>query len=70
MPFCGNALANSCRLPRPIINVKDHRETNWYVDMMPSHRKALEKDSPMGAIMEELEKTKRASVPRSNTRFG
>ena len=26
--------------------------------MMPSHRKALDKDTPMGAIMDALEKTK------------
>ena len=38
--------------------IKDHPEINWYVAMMPSHRKALDKETPMGAIMEALEKTK------------
>ena len=38
--------------------IKDHPEVNWYVAMMPSHRKALDKETPMGAIMDALEKTK------------
>jgi IS5 family transposase len=38
--------------------IKDHPEVHWYVAMMPSHRKALDKETPMGSIMEALEKTK------------
>jgi IS5 family transposase len=38
--------------------IKDHAEINLYVATMPSHRKALDKDTPMGAIMEVLEKTR------------
>ncbi len=47
--------------------IKHHPEINWYVAMMPSQRKALDKDTPMGTIMEALEKTKariRAKVER------
>ena len=35
-----------------------HPEVNWHVAMMPGKRKALDKDTPMGAILEKLEKTK------------
>jgi hypothetical protein len=35
-----------------------HPQVNWHVAMMPSHRKARNKETPMGAIMEALEKTK------------
>lgn len=38
--------------------IKDHPQVHWHVAMMPSHRKALEKDTPMGSLMEALEKTK------------
>ncbi|CQR41667.1 transposase [Thiomonas sp. CB3] len=38
--------------------IEDHAQVSWHVAMMPSHRKALEKDTPMGAIMDALEKTK------------
>jgi IS5 family transposase len=38
--------------------IQTHPDVAWHVAMMPSHRKALEKDTPMGAIMDALEKTK------------
>lgn len=38
--------------------IEAHPQDNWHVAMMPSHRKALNKETPMGAIMEALEKTK------------
>ena len=38
--------------------IEDHAQVRWHVAMMPSHRKALDKDTPMGAIMDALEKTK------------
>jgi IS5 family transposase len=38
--------------------IEDHAQVSWHVAMMPSHRKALDKDTPMGAIMDALEKTK------------
>jgi len=38
--------------------MEDHAQVSWHVAMMPSHRKALDKDTPMGAIMDALEKTK------------
>jgi len=38
--------------------MEDHAQVRWHVAMMPSHRKALDKDTPMGAIMDALEKTK------------
>jgi IS5 family transposase len=38
--------------------IEAHPQVNWHVAMMPSHRKALNKETPMGAIMEALEKTK------------
>jgi IS5 family transposase len=33
-------------------------QPNWYEAMMPSKRKALEVNTPMDAILEQLEKTK------------
>lgn len=33
-------------------------DVNWFVAMRPGKRKALDKDTPMGAIMDKLEKTK------------
>ena len=38
--------------------IEAHPQDNWHVAMMPSHRKALNKETPMGVIMEALEKTK------------
>lgn len=38
--------------------MEDHAQVSWHVAMMPSHRKALDKDTPLGAIMDALEKTK------------
>ena len=38
--------------------IEGHAQVSWHVAMMPSHRKALDKDTPMGAIMDALEKTK------------
>ena len=38
--------------------IEAHPQVNWQVAMMPSHRKALYKETPMGVIMEALEKTK------------
>jgi IS5 family transposase len=38
--------------------IEGHGQVSWHVAMMPSHRKALDKDTPMGAIMDALEKTK------------
>jgi IS5 family transposase len=35
-----------------------HPEVNWHVAMIPSKRRALDKDTPMGAILEKLEQTK------------
>jgi IS5 family transposase len=35
-----------------------HPEVNWHVAMMPSKRQALDKDTPMGVILEKLERTK------------
>ena len=35
-----------------------HPSVNWHVAMMPSKRRALDKDTPMGSILEKLEKTK------------
>jgi len=45
---------------REEIQEREH-QPEWHVAMMPSKRKALEKDSPMGAVLEKLEKLK-ASV--------
>uniref|UniRef100_UPI0034D695E3 transposase n=1 Tax=Comamonas aquatica TaxID=225991 RepID=UPI0034D695E3 len=33
-------------------------QPNWHVAMMPSKRRALDTDTPMGAIVERLEQTK------------
>ena len=38
--------------------IEDHAQVSWHVAMMPNHRKALDKDTPMGAIMDAWEKTK------------
>jgi IS5 family transposase len=35
-----------------------HASANWHVAMMPGKRRALDKDTPMGAILEKLEQTK------------
>jgi IS5 family transposase len=35
-----------------------HADVNWHVAMMPSKRRALDKDTPMGAILEKIEKAK------------
>jgi IS5 family transposase len=35
-----------------------HPDVNWHIAMMPGKRKALEKGTPMGAILEKLEQTK------------
>lgn len=35
-----------------------HPNVNWHIAMMPGKRKALVKSTPMGAILEKLEKTK------------
>ncbi len=35
-----------------------HPGVNWHIAMMPGKRKAMDKSSPMGAILEQLEKTK------------
>ena len=35
-----------------------HPGVNWHIAMMPGKRKAMDKCSPMGAILEQLEKTK------------
>ncbi len=42
---------------RPEIQDRAHRP-NWHIAMMPSQRKSLAKDTPMGAIVEKLEQTK------------
>lgn len=36
----------------------EHPNVNWHIAMMPGKRKALVKSTPMGAILEKLEKTK------------
>lgn len=38
--------------------IEDRPGVHWHVAMMPSQRKALAKDTPMGAILEAMEKTK------------
>ena len=38
--------------------IEAHPQVNWHVAMRPSHRKVLNKKTPMGVIMEALEKTK------------
>ena len=35
-----------------------HPQVNWHVAMMPGKRRALEKDTPLGAILDKLEQTK------------
>jgi len=35
-----------------------HPGMNWHIAMMPGKRKAMPKDTPMGAILEQLEKAK------------
>ena len=35
-----------------------HPGVNWHIAMMPGKRKVLDKDTPMGAILEKLEQTK------------
>ncbi len=35
-----------------------HPQVNWHIAMMPGKRKALKKDTPMGAILDKLEQTK------------
>ena len=35
-----------------------HPQVNWHVAMMPGKRRALKKDTPMGAILDKLEQTK------------
>jgi IS5 family transposase len=35
-----------------------HPDVNWHIAMMPGKRKALDKATPMGAILEKLEQTK------------
>ena len=38
--------------------IQTHPDVAWHVAMMPSHRKTLDKGTPMGAILDALEKTK------------
>ena len=35
-----------------------HPDVNWHIAMMPGKRKALKKDTPMGAMLDKLERTK------------
>ena len=35
-----------------------HPDVNWHIAMMPGKRRALDKGTPMGAILEKLEQTK------------
>jgi IS5 family transposase len=35
-----------------------HPDVNWYIAMMPSKRKAMDKSTPLGAILDKLEQTK------------
>jgi len=35
-----------------------HPKVNWHIAMMPGKRRALDKDTPMGAVLEKLEQTK------------
>jgi IS5 family transposase len=35
-----------------------HPDVNWHIAMMPSKRMAMDKNTPMGAILEKLEQTK------------
>ena len=38
--------------------IQTHPEVAWHVAMMPGKRKALDKTTPMGGILDALEKTK------------
>jgi IS5 family transposase len=35
-----------------------HPGVNWHIAMMPGTRRAMDKSTPMGALLEQLEKTK------------
>ena len=35
-----------------------HPDVNWHIAMMPGKRKAMDKSTPMGAVLEKLEQTK------------
>ena len=35
-----------------------HPNVNWHIAMMPGKRKAMDKSTPMGATLEQLEQTK------------
>ena len=35
-----------------------HPGVSWHIAMMPGKRRALKKDTPMGALLEQLEQTK------------
>ena len=35
-----------------------HPNVNWHIAMMPGKRRTLDKDTPMGAVLEKLEQTK------------
>ncbi len=35
-----------------------HPDVNWYIAMMPGKRRVLDKATPLGAVLEQLEKTK------------
>ena len=35
-----------------------HPDVKWHIAMLPGKRKAMAKSTPMGAILEQLEKTK------------
>jgi IS5 family transposase len=35
-----------------------HPGVNWHIAMMPGKRRSMDKSSPMGALLEQLEKTK------------
>lgn len=47
-----------------------HPDVNWHIAMMPGKRKMLDKETPMGAVLEKLGRPRPASGPRWNTRFG
>ena len=38
--------------------IQTHPDVAWHVALMPSHRKTLDKATPMGAILDAVEKTK------------
>jgi IS5 family transposase len=46
-----------------------HPQLNWHIAMMPVKRQAMNKCTPIGAILEKR-RPRPASAPRSNTRFG